>query len=56
VERAFDDQSIAQDIPLQWYRVKASYPKAAGGFLVIGPRYAGEVTEDQTAVLERSSG
>jgi len=26
-----------------------------GWFLVIGPRYAGEVTEDKTAVLERSS-
>jgi len=33
-----------------WYRVKPSYPNPAGGFLAIGPRYAGELTEDQAAV------
>jgi hypothetical protein len=34
----------------KWCRVKPSYPKPAGGFLAIGPRYAGELTEDKAAV------
>lgn len=32
------------------FRVKPSYPKAAAGFLAIGPRYAGELPEDPTTV------
>jgi hypothetical protein len=32
------------------YRVKPSYPKPAGGSLAIGPRYPGQLTEDQAAV------
>jgi len=32
------------------YRVKPSYPKPAGGFLAIGPRYPGELVAGGTAV------
>jgi len=35
---------------LQWYRVRPSYQKPAGGFLAIGPRYPGEVVAGGTAV------
>jgi hypothetical protein len=32
------------------YRVKPSYQKPAGGFLAIGPRYFGQVTDGGAAV------
>jgi len=35
---------------LQWFRVKPSYQKPAGGFLAIGPRYPGEIVDDGRAV------
>jgi hypothetical protein len=31
--------------PVTCYRVKKSYPKPKGGFLSVGPRYAGELLE-----------
>lgn len=35
---------------LQWFRVRPSYQKPAGGFLAIGPRYPGEFVDGGTAV------
>jgi len=35
----------------KWYRVKPSYPKPAGGFLAIGPRYPGVLSDDGVMVL-----
>ena len=35
---------------LQWFRVKPSYQKPAGGFLAIGPRCEGELVDGGTAV------
>jgi len=35
----------------KWYRVKPSYPKPAGGFLVIGPRYPGVLSDDGLVAL-----
>jgi hypothetical protein len=34
----------------QWFRVKPSYQKPAGGFLAIGPRYRGEIVDGGKAV------
>ena len=36
-----------------WYRVRPSYQKPAGGFLVIGPTYRGDLVEDGAAVRFR---
>jgi len=42
---------------MMWYRIKRSYQKPAGGFLVVGPRYRGELLEgDPTRVLFRHHG
>ena len=30
----------------QWFRVRRSYQKPAGGFLAIGPRYPGVLSDD----------
>jgi len=40
----------------KWYRVKPSYPKPAGGFLAIGPRYPGELVDSGIAVRFRHHG
>jgi hypothetical protein len=34
----------------QWFRVKPSYQKPAGGFLATGPRYLGQIVDDGKAV------
>ena len=31
---------------VQWYRVKKTYEKPQGGFLAIGPRYPGVLSDD----------
>jgi len=36
---------------VQWYRVKKTYKKPHGGFLAIGPRYPGVVSDDGLTVL-----
>ena len=36
---------------VHWYRVKKSYEKPHGGFLAIGPRYPGVVSDDGLVVL-----
>jgi hypothetical protein len=36
---------------VQWYRVNKSYEKPHGGFLAIGPRYAGVLSDDGLVVL-----
>ena len=36
---------------VQWYRVKKTYAKAQGGFLAIGPRYPGVLSDDGLTVL-----
>ena len=41
---------------VRWYRVKKTYEKPLGGSSRSVLAYAGEVTEDQRAVLERSNG
>jgi hypothetical protein len=34
----------------RWFRIKPSYAKPAGGFLAVGPLYAGEIVDDGNAV------
>ena len=34
-----------------WYRVKKTYEKPRGGFLAIGPRYPGVLSDDGLVVL-----
>ena len=34
----------------RWFRIKPSYSKPAGGFLAVGPLYAGEIVDDGKAV------
>jgi hypothetical protein len=34
-----------------WYRVKTTYEKPRGGFLAIGPRYPGVLSDDCLTVL-----
>ena len=36
---------------LQWYRIKKTYEKPQGGFLAIGPRYPGVLSDDGLVVL-----
>jgi hypothetical protein len=36
---------------VQWYRVKKTYEKPHGGFLAIGPRYPGVLSDDGAVVL-----
>jgi len=36
---------------VQWYRVKKTYEKPHGGFLAIGPRYPGVLSDDRVVVL-----
>ena len=36
---------------VQWYRVKKTYEKPQGGFLAIGPRYPGVLSDDGLTVL-----
>ena len=36
---------------VQWYRVKKTYEKPQGGFLAIGPRYPGVLSDDGVVVL-----
>jgi hypothetical protein len=36
---------------VQWYRVKRTYAKPQGGFLAIGPRYPGVLSNDGLMVL-----
>jgi hypothetical protein len=36
---------------VQWYRVKKTYEKPPGGFLAIGPRYPGVLSDDGLVVL-----
>lgn len=36
---------------VRWYRVKKSYEKRHGGFIAIGPRYPGVLSEDSVVVL-----
>jgi len=36
---------------VQWYRVKKTYEKRHGGFLAIGPRYPGVLSDDGLVVL-----
>ena len=36
---------------VQWYRVKKTYEKPHGGFLAIGPRYPGVLSDDGLTVL-----
>ncbi len=36
---------------VQWYRIKKTYEKPHGGFLAIGPRYRGLLSEDGLTVL-----
>ena len=36
---------------VQWYRVKKTYAKPQGGFLAIGPRYPGVLSDDGLVVL-----
>ena len=31
---------------VQWYRIKRTYDKPRGGFLAIGPRYPGVLSDD----------
>jgi hypothetical protein len=39
---------------VQWYRVKKTYEKPHGGFLAIGPRYPGVLSDDGVVVLSRT--
>ena len=32
---------------VQWYRLKKTYEKPQGGFLAIGPRYPGVLSDDR---------
>jgi hypothetical protein len=34
----------------RWFRIKPSYSKPTGGFLTVGPLYAGEIVDDGKAV------
>ena len=36
---------------VQWFRLKKTYEKPHGGFLAIGPRYPGVLSDDGLAVL-----
>jgi len=36
---------------VQWHRVRKTYEKPHGGFLAIGPRYPGAVSDDGLTVL-----
>jgi len=36
---------------VQWYRVKRTYEKPQGGFLAVGPRYPGVLSDDGLTVL-----
>jgi hypothetical protein len=36
---------------VQWYRIKSTYDKPQGGFLAIGPRYPGVISDDGVVVL-----
>ena len=36
---------------VQWYRVKRKYEKSHGGFLAVGPRYPGVLSDDGLTVL-----
>ena len=40
----------------QWHRVKKTYEKPHGGFLAIGPRYPGVLSDDGLVVLFTHSG
>ena len=36
---------------VQWYRIKRTYEKPHGGFLAIGPRYPGVLSDDGLTAL-----
>jgi hypothetical protein len=36
---------------VQWYRIKRTYDKPHGGFLPIGARYPGVLSDDRSAVV-----
>jgi len=36
---------------VQWYRIKKTYEKPQGGFLVVGARYPGVLSDDGVVVL-----
>ncbi len=36
---------------VRWYRIKRTYDKPQGGFLAIGPRYPGVLSDDGVVVL-----
>ena len=36
---------------VQWYRVRKTYKKPHGGFLAIGPRYPGVLSDDGLTAL-----
>ena len=36
---------------VHWYRVKKTYAKPQGGFLAIGPRYPGVLSDDGLTAL-----
>ena len=36
---------------VQWYRIKKKYEKPHGGFLAIGPRYPGVLSDDGLTAL-----
>ena len=37
---------------VQWYRIKQTYEKPQGGFLSIGPRYPGVLSDDGVPVRD----
>jgi len=41
---------------VQWFRVKKTYEKPQGGFLAIGPRYPGVLSDDGLTALFTHTG
>jgi len=41
---------------VRWYRLKRTYERPHGGFLAIGPRYPGVLSDDGVVVLFTHSG
>jgi len=39
---------------VQWYRLKKTYEKPHGGFLAIGPRYPGVLSDDGLRCCSRT--
>src|SRR6476660_740856 len=50
-DRDRPEEARARALRVHWYRIKRTYQKPHGGFLAIGPRYPGVLSDDDMVVL-----